>query len=706
MDLYMTEQGDLEKETITQAEIDAYKAKIKKDFDSNPILKPSPKPEKISISNLEGYKEGLEPNSAKRIAAKEGNSFVVNLSPEDLLIQLIKLYDTESQNAQKNYANSQELLKNRVYYENENEFVKNTNLAAQKALEENLIKLKREREIAKIAYSQAQAELKYIQKYPNTKEFIQQLEKDIVASKTKIAALEKDKSSSVVIDSKESTLSPKNLELYNQYKLLIKAKTFYDDTIEFERITNKSTLNINSASSKLHSKELNNIENEVKTFLEHGVEENKKIFIGNKKSDQAAIVYYNSLNKLEDFYKYENERHKNNPDKLKEYDLQAKILQNRADEFITTKKIKSALDAEKENLKTAPSTERLIQEQQENKHRAIAQEIEGRSILARASANKLNRSQTKEEKTKEANAKVHSFLGDIINQQADFVDSLSKDTNLGSNQKQGKFLAEFLKKSVEIYVTNHNSETRPQLKDQLQTLLVNNGDKDIIKVISKINNNLDDYIKQMDHNIGKELDTLSSKAGLGDFVRNNELKKIIDNSLYVITAKKINEVVEQTTKLTPEEKQNFSSSSIMKKLYSVLNYISGNKNSQQYLEIKLKENLPTINESPSSMSSLLYSPIKNWKMSSKVQGITNSLKNLGISEVSGISDLHKPDSTPSRRMSMETTRRSSDDFTDARSSIRSSINSVDFTDARSSISSTNSENFYDTRTSGRNSRGG
>lgn len=657
MDLYMTEQGDLNEYTITQAEIDQYKAVIEKRLYKDLSLK---KPLKADSKK---YAEELAKKLANKTSGKEKNNEPPsNLTPEERLTILTELYNQENQKAQAKYITSKKRAE-----DHEEGYVNPAGINVKKVMEQIDLKLKREAEIAAIAYSQAQAELKYIQKYPKSKKFIQQLEKDITASKEKIEALEKNQSSAAEIGSQETTLSPKNLELYKQYKLLIKAKTYYDDTIEFERNSKKFTLNINLASSTLYSKQLSEIEKEIEPIKEqlfkHDIEENKKIFIENKKSDEAAINYYNSLDKLEDFYKNEKERYKGTSEKLKEYniklyDIQSEILQNRADALKAEKRIKSALNAEKENLKTQPTTERLMQEQQDNNNRAIAQEIEGRAILAKEYSNKLNRSKIKEEKTKEVNTKVNSFLGDIMNQQADFVDDLSKDKNLGPNQKKGKFLAQFLKQSVEIYANNYYSGSTLPLKEQFQSLLHNNGDLDIDLAIKGINNNLSEYINQMQSTIGKELGkynpALPTKGEISP-ERAELIKKIKDNSLYAITANKINEAVDHASKLTLEEKQNFASSSIINKLYSVINYMTGNKNSQQYSELQLKEKLPAITKSPSSMSSLLYSPIKNWKMNSKVQGIANSLRKIGISDAYGISDIHRPNSTPPRRMSTETT---------------------------------------------------
>ncbi|MGB4191120.1 MAG: hypothetical protein WBJ81_01030 [Rickettsiales bacterium] len=617
----MTDQGDLKEDTITQEEIDAYRKEA--DF---LLSYQKQTPEELFANRVEVYKKQVTYNQEiYSKALKEVNTFKDNMAalPEFLVAR-------------------QQL---------------------------DVAKLKKTADIAKIAYSQAQAELKYIQKYPKSQEFIQQLERDIEASKTKILTLEKDPSSSAAIDPKKSTLSPKNLELYNQYKLLVKAKTFYDDTIKVGQVIGRDDSRALKEKSQECTVELDIIKKAepIKELcLKHDVEENKKIFITNKESDEAAIVYYNSLDKLEDFYKTEKERHKENPGKLKEYDiklydLQAEILQNRADEL----KSQGRRDSSKE--------------------------AEGRSILAREYANKLNRSQIKEEKTKEANAKANSFLGDIRNQQADFIDDLSTNKNLGPNQKKGKFLAQFLKQSVEIYVNNYYSGGNLHLKDQLQSLLINNGDTDIDMAIKGIKDNLPKYINQMNDTIGKELGKYSPALPTKGEIspeRTQLIQKVKENSLYVITAKKINEVVEQTTKLTAEEKQHFASSAIIKTLYSVINYFSGNKKSQQYPELKLDEKSPAITKSSPSISSLLYSPIKNWKMSSKVQGITNSLKQIGISDVAGIKDIHRPGTTPSKHTIME---RSSGDFTDDRSSIRSSINSVD---------------FHDTRSSERNSRGG
>lgn len=624
----MTDQGDLKEDTITQEEINAYR----KEADS---LLPYQKQtlDELFANRVEVYKKQVTHN--QEIYSKA-------------LKELNKAKDNMNSLAEFLMANQQI----------------------------NVDKLKKTLDISKIAYSQAQAEQKpyldHKQKYPNPREFIQQIEKDIEESKAKISALEKNQPSSAAIDPKKSTLSPKNLELYNQYKLLIKAKTFYDYTIKVGQIIGRDDSSTLKEKSQKCAKALATIEKTIEPikekWLKHDVEENKKIFIGNKKSDEAAIAYFNSLDALGEFYKTEKERHQGNTGKLKEYDiklydLQAEILQNRADEL------------------------------QSQGRGDSSKEAEGRSILAREYANKLNRSQIKEEKTKEANAKAHSFLGDIRNQQADFIDDLSTNKNLGPNQKKGKFLAQFLKQSVEIYVNNYYSGGNLHLKDQLQSLLINNGDTDIDMAIKGIKENLPKYINQMNSTIGKELGKYSSALPTKGEIspeRTQLIQKVKENSLYVITAKKINEVVEQTTKLTAEEKQHFASSAIIKTLYSVINYVSGNKD-QKYSELNLKENLPETTKSSSSISSLLYSPIKNWKMSSKVQGITNSLKQIGISDVAGIKDIHRPDPTPSKHTSMETTRRSSGDFTDARSSIRSSINSVD---------------FHDTRSSERNSRGG
>lgn len=649
MDLYMTDQGDLKEYTITQEDIDQYRTGIEERLSKELSLK---KPLKADSKK---YTEELAKKLANKTSGDEkNNESSSNLTPEERLTILTELYNQENQRAQEAYKNSD----NSATYHVE-DYVNPLGYNVKKAKEEIALKLKKEAQITQEAYLQFLAAPVYIEKYPNPKEFIQQLESDIETSKTKIAALEKDQSSTAGTDSKESTLSPIDLERYNKYKLIIKAKTYYDDSID---ISMDGRANLKEKSQEC-TVELGNIEKAIEPikelWLKHDVEENKKIFITNKESDEAAIVYYNSLDKLEDFYKTEKERHKENPEKLKEYDiklydLQAEILQNRADEL------------------------------QSQGRGDSSKEAEGRSILAREYANKLNRSQIKEEKTKEANAKAHSFLGDIRNQQADFIDDLSTNKNLGPNQKKGKFLAQFLKQSVEIYVNNYYSGGNLHLKDQLQSLLINNGDTDIDMAIKGIQDNLPKYINQMNDTIGKELGKYSPALPTKGEIspeRTQLIQKVKENSLYVITAKKINEVVEQTTKLTAEEKQHFASSAIIKTLYSVINYVSGNKKSQQYSELKLDEKSPAITKSSSSISSLLYSPIKNWKMSSKVQGIANSLKQIGISDVAGIKDIHRP----------ETTRRSSGDFTDARSSIRNSINSVD---------------FHDTRSSERNSRGG